>query len=245
MKIILLSVFLLLSVSYASAYEITIDTDKESYTGGDTVEVSGTIDGGVQGDLVALEIKNTQGDIMLIRTVELGPGGSFSLDFKLPKSQSSGNLEIIANAEIEDEEIEETKIVSQNSETQSTSQGGGCLIATATFQTELAPQVQLLREVRDNILLGTTSGTSFMTGFNHVYYTFSPTVADWERENSMFREIVRTFITPMISTLSIMTLVEEGSEIQVLGLGISVIALNMAIYIAGPTVVVWQIKKRI
>ncbi len=59
--------------------------------------------------------------------------------------------------------------------------GGGCLIATAAFGSELAPQVQMLRELRDNTVLSTISGTAFMTGFNQFYYSFSPTIADWER----------------------------------------------------------------
>lgn len=123
--------------------------------------------------------------------------------------------------------------------------GGGCLIATAAYGSELAHQVQLLREVRDNTLLSTVAGTSFMTGFNQLYYSFSPTIADWERQNSMFKEVLKLFITPMLSTLNILTLAEEGSESQVLGLGISVIVLNLGMYIAAPTVLIWQIKKRI
>ncbi len=124
-------------------------------------------------------------------------------------------------------------------------EGGGCLIATAAYGTELAPQVQFLREIRDNTVMSTSSGMSFMTGFNQLYYSFSPTIADLERENPMFQEAVRTFITPMISTLSIMTLAEDGSEGQVIGLGISVIVLNLGMYIAAPAIVVWQIRKRI
>ncbi len=111
---------------------------------------------------------------------------------------------------------------------------GGCLIATATYGTELAPQVQFLREIRDNTLFTTTSGTSFMMGFNTLYYSFAPTISDWERENPIFKETVKAFITPMLTTLSIMSLADEGSEIQVLGLGISVIALNLAMYIGMP-----------
>ena len=123
------------------------------------------------------------------------------------------------------------------------SSGGGCLIATAAYGTELAPQVQFLREIRDNTVMSTASGASFMTGFNQLYYSFSPTIADWERENPMFQEAVRAFITPMISTLSIMTLAEDGSEVEVLGLGISVIALNLAMYIAAPALIGFKVHK--
>ena len=84
--------------------------------------------------------------------------------------------------------------------------GGGCLIATATFGTELAPQVQLLREIRDERLLSTQSGSSFMSAFNSVYYTFSPTVSDLEREIPFVRHIVKHAITPMIYSLNVMTL---------------------------------------
>ena len=48
-------------------------------------------------------------------------------------------------------------------------ENGGCLIATATFGSELAPQVQQLRELRDNTILSTESGTAFMTGFNQLH----------------------------------------------------------------------------
>lgn len=121
--------------------------------------------------------------------------------------------------------------------------GGGCLIATAAYGTELAPQVQMLREIRDNTLLSTTSGTSFMAGFNQAYYAFSPAVADLERDNPMFRDAVRVAITPMISTLSIMSVADAGSETQVLGLGISVIVLNLAMYVAAPVLVVVGARK--
>jgi len=123
-------------------------------------------------------------------------------------------------------------------------EGGGCLIATAAYGSELASQVQMLREIRDNSLLRTQSGQSFMQVFNQFYYSFSPTVADWERQNPVFKEATKLFITPMISSLSIMTLAEQGSESQVLGLGIFIIALNLGMYIATPTALIWQIRKR-
>ncbi|HSA98245.1 MAG TPA: CFI-box-CTERM domain-containing protein [Candidatus Nitrosotenuis sp.] len=118
----------------------------------------------------------------------------------------------------------------------------GCLIATAAFGSELAPQVQLLREVRDNVLFSTSSGTSFMGGFNTLYYSFSPTVADWERQNPAFKEAVKITITPMLSTLSILNYVHIGSEAEMLGYGIGIMMLNIGMYFVAPAVVIVKLN---
>lgn len=120
--------------------------------------------------------------------------------------------------------------------------GGGCLIATAAFGSELAPQVQLLREVRDNVVFSTGAGTTFMTAFNDVYYSFSPVVADWERQNPTFKELVKTAITPMLSTLSILNYVDIDSEQEMLGYGIGIILLNIGIYFVAPALVIVKIR---
>jgi len=121
--------------------------------------------------------------------------------------------------------------------------GGGCLIATATYGSEMAPQVQLLREIRDNQLMNTESGTAFMITFNEAYYSFSPYIADMERENPYFKEAIKLAITPMISTLSLME--NANSELEVLSIGISVIALNLGMYLGVPAIVVIGIRKRL
>ena len=122
--------------------------------------------------------------------------------------------------------------------------GGGCLIATATFGSELEPQVQQLRELRDHKLMNTESGKGFMSSFNDVYYSFSPVIADYERENPVFKEIVKIAITPMISSLSILNNVEMDSEIEVLGYGISLILLNVGMYVGIPSIVIVGIRKK-
>ena len=124
------------------------------------------------------------------------------------------------------------------------SKGGGCLIATATYGSELAPQVQQLRELRDNQLLQTASGASFMNAFNDFYYSFSPTIADWERESPIFKEAVKITITPMVSSLSILHYVDMDSEVSVLGYGVSLIMFNAGMYFVAPIVVIHQIKKK-
>jgi peptidyl-prolyl cis-trans isomerase B (cyclophilin B) len=148
-----------------------------------------------------------------------------------------------------EETVDSFKILSQdtpNDETMnglSTEEGGGCLIATATFGSELAPQVQQLRELRDNSILSTASGTAFMTGFNQFYYSFSPTIADLERENPVFKEAVKITLTPLLTSLSILNHVDMDSEESVLGYGISLIILNIGMYFAAPAIIIYKIKK--
>jgi len=120
--------------------------------------------------------------------------------------------------------------------------GGGCLIATATYGSELAPQVQQLRELRDNQLLNTELGSAFMESFNEFYYSFSPYIADYERENPVFREMVKIAITPMITSLSLMEYAESDSD--VLSIGVSLIILNGMMYVGIPAVVIIGIRKK-
>ena len=101
----------------------------------------------------------------------------------------------------------------------------------------------MLREIRDNQLMNTESGSAFMSTFNELYYTFSPTIADMERESPVFKEIVKAGLTPMLSTLAIMENAESESE--VLGLGLSVIVLNLGMYIAAPAMMFYGISKKV
>jgi len=128
---------------------------------------------------------------------------------------------------------------------QTQTEGGGCLIATATFGSELTPQVQMLREIRDNMVLQTQSGASFMTGFNQLYYSFSPTIADWERQNPAFKELVKLTITPMLTSLSILSYVDIDSEAQMIGYGVGIILLNAVMYFAAPALAITILKKRV
>ena len=171
---------------------------------------------------------------------------------KIQKLTQDGYLEIFV--------IQNQKIISQgsteanfgevylsdncaaNSNPAPTPVGGGCLIATATYGSEMAVEVQQLRELRDNQLLQTESGSAFMGSFNDIYYSFSPTIADYERENPYFKETIKLSITPMLSTLSLMENAETDSE--VLGIGILVIMLNLGMYLGVPAIVVVGIRKR-
>ena len=119
---------------------------------------------------------------------------------------------------------------------------GGCLIATASYGSELAPQVQQLRELRDNTILQTESGSAFMAGFNQFYYSFSPTIADYERENQVFKEAVKLTLTPLLTSLTLLQYVDIDSEHEMLGYGIAIILLNIGMYFIAPAILITKIR---
>jgi len=151
-------------------------------------------------------------------------------------------VESIQETEPEPEIEPEPVMVSQPDEEKK--KGGGCLIATAAFGSEMAPQVQFLREIRDNKVLQTESGSAFMTGFNQFYYSFSPAVADYERENPAFKETVKFALTPMLTSLAILNYVDIDSEAEMLGYGIGIILLNIGMYFVAPAIIIIKIKNR-
>ena len=119
---------------------------------------------------------------------------------------------------------------------------GGCLIATASYGSELAPQVQQLRELRDNTVLQTESGAIFMAGFNQFYYSFSPAIADYERENPVFKEAVKITLTPLLTSLTLLQYTDIDSESEMLGYGITIILLNIGMYFVAPAILITKIR---
>ncbi|MBM2819272.1 MAG: Ig family protein [Nitrosarchaeum sp.] len=105
----------------------------------------------------------------------------------------------------------------------------------------MSPQIQFLREIRDDKVMTTELGRSFMNEFNQFYYSFSPSVADYERENPAFKGIVKVGITPMLLSLSILS--AANSEQEILGLGIGIIVMNIGMYFVAPVVIICKIKK--
>ena len=166
----------------------------------------------------------------------------------VPYSLPEPDTKDISNVE-ESVQIESTEKIDDsldnNYELESTSNGGGCLIATAAFGSEMAPQVQFLREIRDNTVMTTQSGTAFMTGFNQFYYSFSPHVADYERENPVFKEMVKLSLTPLLTSLTLLNYVDIDTEEEMLGYGIGIILLNIGMYFVAPAVLIISLKKRL
>ena len=75
------------------------------------------------------------------------------------------------------------------------SSGGGCFIATAAYGSYEAPYVRYLRDFRDEYLLTNKPGMWFVKQ----YYTYSPEYADWLKEHSAARAVVRILLLPLIA----------------------------------------------
>jgi hypothetical protein len=71
---------------------------------------------------------------------------------------------------------------------------GGCFIATAAFGSPMAPQVQLLREVRDTYLLTNGPGRAVV----QAYYAVSPPIADVISRSEVLRAAVRFGLLPVL-----------------------------------------------
>lgn len=266
-SIVLLSfLFLIPAVVFAQSQKITLNFDETTFEAGQIAEINGNVDPSLAGKPVAVEIKDSQGQIIILRTVQPDANGSFVLKFKVPANVKGGELQVSSSIESEGETISESKEIKAGSdivlkptqpkcgtgtvlengicipenklESESATKPSGCLIATATYGTELAPQVQSLREIRDRVLFDTNSGTVFMADFNEFYYSFSPTIADLERQNIIFKELVRYAITPMLSTISILNYVDIDSESEILGYGIGIILLNIGMYVITPILII-------
>ena len=161
----------------------------------------------------------------------------YALLDKISLDDGNSYIDYIPDRMITQESVAKTEASSE-------AQGGGCLIATAAFGSEMAPQVQFLRELRDNTVLQTESGTSFMTGFNQFYYSFSPAIADYERENPVFKEAVKLTLTPLLTSLTLLQYADIDSESEMLGYGIGVILLNIGMYFVAPAVLIMTVRKR-
>ena len=236
---------------------ITINTNADSYEHGEVVKITGE----TPTDVITIQIKDPSGKTILVRNITADD--IFSLNLNLPDHLTFGVYKIIASGTIggipeivstsitltEEKESPPTSVIQDTPDVEekddiTDSEGGGCLIATAAFGSEMAPQVQFLREIRDNSVLQTHSGTSFMTGFNQFYYSFSPVIADYQRENPIFKETVKITLTPLLTSLTLLNYVDIDTEQEMLGYGISVILLNIGMYFVAPAVVIIAIKKK-
>jgi peptide/nickel transport system substrate-binding protein len=93
--------------------------------------------------------------------------------------------------------------------------------------------VQYLRDFRDNYILSTASGSAFMNAFNSIYYSFSPQVADYEREQPWLQATVKAALYPLFGILTTAERAHAvvGGEAGAIAAGATASALIGAVYL--------------
>jgi hypothetical protein len=85
----------------------------------------------------------------------------------------------------------------------------GCVIATAVYGTELAPEVTYIRHVRDDMIGSNEVGRMLVEGWNTFYYSWSPPVAECvassESLQAIFRVSLLLFVAVVHSTACVYT----------------------------------------
>jgi len=112
------------------------------------------------------------------------------------------------------------------------------LIATATYGSELSDEVQFLRNFRDKSIMRTNAGSNFMIVFNAWYYSFSPAVAQFIRENSGARTVTKFTLYPLMGILRLgaasFYLFPTNLEVGAILSGLLVSSLIGVVYVALP-----------
>ena len=124
-----------------------------------------------------------------------------------------------------------------------------CFIATATYGSEMAPEVQFLRNFRKQTVLTTFTGQQFMAVFNGIYYSFSPTVASGIASSEGIRTMMRGVLYPLIGILQfgegVTTLFSFSADLGIIAFCLVVSALLSLVYLVPWALLLSYWKRRV
>jgi len=122
-----------------------------------------------------------------------------------------------------------------------------CIIASVAYGSELAPEVQFLRDFRDEAVMSSFAGAQFMRAFNAFYYSFSPKVAELTAASPALQAIARALIYPLVTSLRIAAAVgrlyPEASQLMIVIAGVVASGLVGVIYVS-PVVILLKTFRR-
>jgi len=219
-----LGILLLLPLAYSqSAMTVSAATNKPQYTPGENVTITGRAldnqSNPVVGAGVSIQVNNPQGTTIQIQLTFSDQSGGYVDSFALASDSPQGQYEVFVTASKSGFENAQTHLqfsvlpltvtistTAPSTQTTTTSSQTSnppskCFIATATYGSELSPEVALLRNFRDADVMHTLAGSNFMVAFNTLYYSFSPQVASFIASNSYLRATMKIILYPLIGIL--------------------------------------------
>jgi hypothetical protein len=192
-----------------------ISTDKSQYVAGETVLISGNVRDAqgnpVFGASISIQVNDPANNLFYVQLALASQSGGYSDHFTLPINAVLGLYTINVTASqtgyADGNSQAKFSVSAATASTSSSTSSSGtsstvskCLIVTATYGSELAPEVALLRNFRDLDILRTSAGESFMLVFNAFYYSFSPGAASYIASHTYVKAAMKIVLYPLIGT---------------------------------------------
>jgi hypothetical protein len=121
-----------------------------------------------------------------------------------------------------------------------------CIIATAAYGSEMAPEVTYMRYVRDNMIGSTETGRTLVNAFNVFYYSWSPGIAQAIVQSPTLQALFRILLTPLVLiihvTASTYLIVGNGAFASVIAFAVAA-ALSTFAYVILPALAVIKIRR--
>jgi len=226
---------------------ISCSVSPSKVTKGDSIAVSGSISPAVSGRSVTLTYERPDGSTFT-RTVTSGSDGGYSDSYQ-PTETGSWSVDASweGDEKYEAASSQQTSFTVEEEKEPTEEEKKGCIIATATYGSELSPEVQFLRGFRDNTVLNTFAGRNFMAAFNAWYYSFSPTIASAIAVNKVLQGVMKILLYPLIGILHLAattySLFSFNPELAVVVSGLIASSLIGIIYFAPIVLILCFIKK--
>ena len=125
-------------------------------------------------------------------------GGYYTKEWSLTDEAKKINIDNIMKYHEKIKEIDPSYEIPQRPDTNSSSNTGGCYVATAVYGSYDCPQVWTLRRFRDYTLAETWYGRAFI----HTYYAISPTLVKWFGHTMWFKNMWKGKLDRMVVKLN-------------------------------------------
>ena len=109
-------------------------------------------------------------------------------------------------------------------------EGEPCFIATATYGTTMAEEIEILRQFRDEYLLPSPVGQALVD----LYYRISPPIAEFITEHPSLKPIVRAGLLPAVAMATVSVNTTGAEKIAIVGV-MALVSVALA---------VWATKRR-
>ena len=193
-----------------------------------SVPVASGITGSISPSTVPVPAGGSATSKLLITTAPTAPEGQ-------------GSIAVTGTSDSLSKEVTVTMTVSPTA-------GLPCIIATAAYGSEIAPEVYFLRLFRDQSIQTSFAGSQFMNVFNAWYYSFSPTLAEHVKNNMVLRNVVQAAIYPLLGSLYVAqasySSLSFAPELAVVVAGVVASSLIGVVYFAPITLLVVRVGRR-